>query len=74
MKYYFNKFETYTSHYQNAFVFSSTDDKKYAHYTKCRKSVRGYYIDSDEFNNLRETENIIIQYQTLGINVKHHAA
>ena len=74
LKYYFNKFETYTSHYQNVFVFSSTDDKKYAHYTKCRKSVRGYYIDSDEFNNLRETENIIIQYQTLGINVKHHAA
>lgn len=74
LKYYFNKFETYASHYQNVFVFTSTDDKKYAHYTKCRKSIRGYYIDFDEFNNLRETENIIIQYQTLGVNVKHHAA
>lgn len=74
LKYYFNKFEKYASHYQNVFVFTSTDDKKYAHYTKCRKSVRGHYIDFDKFNNLRETENIINHYQTLGINVKHQAA
>ena len=72
--YYFNKFETYASYYQNAFVFTSIDDKKYAHYTKCRKSVRGYDISFDEFNNLRETENIISQYQTLGIKVKHQAS
>ena len=69
LKYYFKRFETYASYYQNAFVFTSTDDKKYAHYTKCRKSVSGYYIDFDEFNRLRETENIINQY-----NVKHQAA
>lgn len=74
LKYYFNKFEKYASHYQNVFVFTSTDDKKYAHYTKCRKSVRGHYIDFDKFNNLRETENIINHYQTLDINVKHQAA
>ena len=69
LNYYFKRFETYSSYYQNAFVFTSTDDKKYAHYTKCRKSVRGYYIDFDEFNKLRETENIVNQY-----NVKHQAA
>lgn len=69
LEYYFKKFETYASHYRNVFVFTSTDDKKYAHYTKCRKSVSGYYIGFDEFNRLRETENIVNQY-----NVKHQAA
>ena len=69
LKYYFKRFETFSSYYQNAFVFTSTDDKKYAHYTKCRKSVSGYYIDFDEFNRLRETENIVNQY-----NIKHQAA
>ena len=51
-------------------MFISTDDKKYAHYPKCRTSIRGYYIDFDEFNKLRETENIISHEQTLGIKTK----
>ena len=74
LEYYFKKFETYASHYRNVFVFTSTDDKKYAHYTKCRKSVSGYYISFDEFNRLRETENIINQCQTLANKAKHMAA
>lgn len=74
LEYYFKKFETYASHYRNVFVFTSTDDKKYAHYTKCRKSVSGYYIGFDEFNRLRETENVINRYQTLGNKVKHMVA
>lgn len=70
LEYYQDKFERYPKHYQNVFVFMSTDDKKYAHYTKCRKSVRGYYIDFTEFDTLRETENIICSYQTLGVKRK----
>lgn len=65
LEYYQNKFETYTSKYQNVFVFTSTDDKKYAHYPKCHKSVRGRYITEEEFVTLRETENIITSQQIL---------
>jgi hypothetical protein len=74
LEYYLNKFETYASHYQNVFVFTSTDDKKYAHYPKCRKSVSGYFIGFDEFNNLKETESIIYHYKTLSIKIKNQAA
>jgi len=70
LEYYFKKFETYVSHYRNVFVFTSTDDKKYAHYPKCRKSVRGYYITKKEFDTLREKENIITNNQILGIKTK----
>lgn len=65
LEYYQNKFETYTSKYQNVFVFTSTDDKKYAHYPKCHKSARGRYITEEEFVTLRETENIITSQQIL---------
>jgi hypothetical protein len=70
LEYYFKKFETYASHYRNVFVFTSTDDKKYAHYAKCRKSVRGYYITKKEFDTLRKRENIISHNQILGIKTK----
>lgn len=64
LEYYQHLFDHNPQRYQNVFMFTSTDDKKYAHYPKCRTSIRGYYIDFDEFNKLRETETNI-QYQTL---------
>ena len=70
MEYYKHLFDHNPQRYQNVFMFISTDDKKYAHYPKCRTSIRGYYIDFDEFNELRETENIISHEQTLGIKTK----
>lgn len=60
LEYYFNWFKTYPSHFRDVFVFTSTDDKKYAHFVKCRKSVRGYYIGFEEFNNLRNNK---VKYQ-----------
>ena len=65
IKYYQDRFERYPSHYQNLIVFTSTDDKKFAHYPKCRKGVRGYYVTEEEYNEYK-------QYQTLGI--RHIAA
>ena len=70
LEYYKHLFDHNPQRYQNVFMFTSTDDKKYAHYPKCRTSIRGYYIDFDEFNKLRETENIISHEQTLGIKTK----
>lgn len=68
LEYYKNKFDKYPKHYQDAFVFTSKDDKKYAHYSACYKSVRGYYISKEEYDSLRETEKVIYSLQTLGIN------
>ena len=62
--FYQSLFDRNPQKYQNAFMFTSTDDKKYAHYPKCRQCLRGYYIDFEEFNKLRETEKNIRQYQT----------
>jgi hypothetical protein len=50
------------------FIYVSTDDKEYAHYSKCYKSVRGYYISKEEYDTLKETEKVIYELQTLGIN------
>ena len=72
VQYYQNEFERYPSHYQNVFVFTSTDDKKFAHYPKCRKGVRGYYVTEEEYNKYKANEKILFQYQTLGI--RHTAA
>ena len=68
LEYYKNKFDKYPKHYQYAFVFTSKDDKKYAHYSACYKSVRGYYISKEEYDTLKETEKVIYELQTLGIN------
>ena len=73
LDYYKGKFDNYPKHYKDVFVFVSTDDKKYAHYTKCYSSVRGYYISKDEYNKLKETEKVIYSVQTLGVN-QHQAA
>lgn len=65
LDYYKNEFDCHPGFFQNAFIFISSDDKKYAGYPKCRKGVRGRYIDFTEFNMLRNNENVIYSCQTL---------
>lgn len=68
--YYYKKFEKCPSHFKDVFVFRSTDDKTYAHFTQCYKSVRGYFISKQEFDHLRETTDIIVCSTTLGLKRK----
>lgn len=72
LQYYKDRFDNYPTHYKNVFIYVSTDDKKYAHYPSCYKSVRGWYISKEEYDTLKETEKVIYQVQTLSIN--HYAA
>lgn len=75
MKYfqhYLDEFEHYPSHYKDVIVFTSTDDKKFAHFPKCRKRVRGYYVTEEEYKAYKTNEKMLFQYQTLGI--RHTAA
>jgi hypothetical protein len=72
LQYYKYRFDNYPTHYKNVFIYVSTDDKKYAHYPSCYKSVRGWYISKEEYDTLKETEKVIYELQTLGIN--HSAA
>ena len=75
MKYfqhYLDEFEHYPSHYKDVIVFTSTDDKKFAHFPKCRKGVRGCYVTEEEYKAYKTNEKILFQYQTLGI--RHTAA
>lgn len=68
---YLKRFESSPEHYRNVIVIKSTDDKRFAHFPECRKSVRGYYVTEKDYNNLK-TENVIHQFVTLGI--RHTAA
>lgn len=72
LDFYKEKFEKYPNYFRNPFIFVSTDDKKYAHYTKCYKGFRGYFIPENEFKTLRASEKLIYDMQTLGI--KHKVA
>jgi hypothetical protein len=72
LQFYENKFVCYPSHFKDVIVFTSTDDKKFAHYTKCRKRVMGFYITEEEYKAYKSNEKILFQYQTLGI--RHTAA
>lgn len=65
LNYYLDRFENYPSHYRDVIVYKSSDDKKYAHFPKCYKSVRGYYITKEEYNNIVANEDIIRRYVTL---------
>lgn len=69
LDYYKRKFELYPAQYKNVFVYVSTDDKQYAHYSKCYRSVYGYYITKSEFDMLRNTEKLIYNTQTLSVHV-----
>ena len=59
-------FEYYPRTYQNPFMFTSTDDKRFAHCRECRKSMRGKYITKEEFDFFKETEDVFYRQQTLG--------
>ena len=72
VQYYLSVFQGYPSHYQNVIVFTSTDDKKFAHFPKCHKGVRGFYVTEEEYNRYKTNEKILFQNQTLGIS--HTAA
>lgn len=72
VQYYLDRFESYPSHYKDVIVFTSTDDKKFAHFPKCHKGVRGYYVTEEEYKTYKANEKILFQYQTLGI--RHNAA
>ena len=52
--YYLTKFQRSRWHYQNVFTFTSTNNKKYAKFTCCRQSVRGYYLTKAEFEELKD--------------------
>lgn len=45
---------------------------EFAHFPKCRKGVRGYYVTEEEYKAYKTNEKILFQYQTLGI--RHTAA
>lgn len=74
LDYYKRYFQNYPKHYTNAFMFTSTDDVKYAHYSECRRSIRGYYVSKEEFDAIREQSNIIYELQTLTVNTNAEAA
>jgi hypothetical protein len=67
LDYYLEKFEMYPTHYKNVIVFKTSDDKAYANLPQCYKGVRGQYITQEEYDLMKQNENIIHQYQTLGI-------
>ena len=71
--YYEVRFNNYPSYYKDAFIFVSDDDKTFAHYCKCRGSIRGWHIDEETFNLYRECGGTLVyNEQTLSIN--HSAA
>lgn len=71
--YYEVRFDNYPSYYKDAFIFVTDDDKTFAHYCKCRGSIRGWYIDEETFNLYRECGGTLVyNKQTLSNN--HSAA
>lgn len=72
LNYYINRIENNPYHFKDAYIFTSTDDKRFAHYPACRNGVRGYYIEQKVFNEQKATENVINRFVTLGI--RHDAA
>ena len=67
LEYYKRKFDRYPSHYRDVFVYTSDDDKAYAHYSQCYRGVRGYYITKEEFDHARDNENVIFRTLTLSV-------
>lgn len=72
IQYYLDRFERYPSHYKDIIVFASTDDKKFAHFPKCYRRVRGFYVTEEDYKAYKANEKILFQYQTSGI--RHNAA
>lgn len=72
LDYYINRIENNPYHFKDAYIFTSTDDKRFAHYPACRNGVRGYYIEQKVFNEQKSKERVINRFVTLGI--RHDAA
>ena len=72
LDYYINRIENNPYHFKDAYIFTSTDDKRFAHYPACRNGVRGYYIEQKVFNEQKAKERVINRFVTLGI--RHDAA
>lgn len=51
---YLKKFAKYSYHYKMPVWFTSTDNRKYASFTKCRTGVRGRFITEQEYLSLKE--------------------
>lgn len=62
-----------SSYYKDAFIFVTDDDKSFAHYTKCRGRIRGFYIDEETFNFYRECGGTLV-YNTQTLSNNHSAA
>ena len=61
IQYFIKCFEYYPHHYVKPIIFKTTDDKTFANYTECRKSVRGWYVEEFDYNYHLETDEIIYQ-------------
>lgn len=72
INYYLKRFENYPEYYRNVVVVESTNDKAYAHMTQCYRSVRGCYINREQYNEVLRTEKVLYRFVTLGI--RHDAA
>lgn len=72
LSYYVDMIENNPYHFREAYIFTSTDDKRFAHYPACRNGVRGYYIEQNVFNEQKANERVINQFVMLGI--RHTAA
>lgn len=65
VEYYKSMFEYYPRSFQNPIMFTSTDDKRFAHCRECRKGFWGNFIDETEYKYMVETEELFFQLQTL---------
>lgn len=54
------RFSRYPNHYQDAVWFTSTDNKKYASLTQCRKSIRGRFITKNVYDSIAEENKMRI--------------
>ena len=70
--YYVKRIEMIPLFYRKAIIFKSEDDKAYAHYRVCRKSVRGWYIDKKTYESNKNCEELI--YDNYKLLVRHSAA
>jgi hypothetical protein len=53
INYFTARFSQHPDSFKKWFMFTSNDDKLYAHFPKCTKGIRGYYITKAEYENLR---------------------
>lgn len=65
LRYYIDRIECCPTHFRDAYIFTSTDDKRFAHYPACRSGVRGHYIEQKVFSRQKATENVISRFITL---------